>query len=249
MGNHIKKTKETPLHNIVRTIVIVGVVIIVAGLLYRGFVDGRRYFRRRNIRMLSSEIRGYGILAPVAVFSLIFISTIVPPIPIPIPLLEIAAGYIFGFWEGAAVAWISEILSSLGAFELTRMLGRHMFRTLLSNRFVGIYKRYIEDAGPTGIVTTRAFMAAPMNIVSFVAGLTNMRMIQFIGATAIGTIPEIVLYPYAGLLLKTTRFSLWRLSLLIVLISALGPICSYVFYRFVRVRRLRKAGHRGNKPR
>lgn len=207
-----------------------------AAFLYFTIRSGRAYFRRRNIRLMASQINGYGTLAPIAVFILIFISTIIPPLPLPIPLIEIAAGYIFGFGEGLLIVWISEILSSLAAFMATRLLGRKLFRPILDHKLVASYRQYIQERGSTAIIVTRALMAAPMNIVSFLAGLTQMSVGTFTGATAIGVIPESILYPYVGMLLKTTRFNLWRLSIIIVIIGAVGPVAMYLFARFRRPR-------------
>ncbi len=217
-----------------------GVAVVVA-ILYFTVSSGRSYLRRRNIRFMATEINGYGPLAPFAVFFLIFISTVIPPIPLPIPLIEIAAGYIFGFWEGLIIVWVSEIISSLAAFASTRFLGRRkIFRRILGSKFVTPYRQYIDRSGPTAIIVTRAFMAAPMNIVSFLAGLTMMGIWTFIFATAVGTIPESILYPYVGMLLKTTRFSLWRLSIILVVISIVGPLSMFILQRMQGVRRKRK---------
>lgn len=219
-----------------RVILTVLGVIVIGVLLYFSITSGRAYFRRRNIRLMAAQVNGYGVLSPLAVFFLIFISTVIPPLPLPIPLIEIAAGYVFGFGEGLILVWVSEIISSLAAFAMTRYLGRKLFKKILESKLVIPYKQYVEENGAWAIVVTRAFMAAPMNIVSFLAGLTPMRPWIFIGATALGTIPEAILYPYVGMLLKTTRFSLWRLFIIIMIIGAIGPAAIYIFTR------IRKSG-------
>ncbi len=211
-------------------------VIVIAALLYVSITSGRAYFRRRNIRLMARAVNDYGLLAPLAVFFLIFISTVIPPLPLPIPLIEIAAGYVFGFGEGLVLVWISEIISSLAAFAITRYLGRKLFKKILASKFVIPYRQYVERNGAWAIVVTRVFMAAPMNIVSFLAGLTPMNPWLFVGATALGIVPEAILYPYVGMLLKTTRFSLWRLFIIIVIIGAIGPAAIYIFTR------IRKSG-------
>src|SRR5258708_7118018 len=76
------------------------------------FTHSRTYFGRRVILGEQRYILSYGGWAPVFVFSLILLSTIIPPLPLPVPLIEIAAGFAFGFLPGALVVWISQVLSS-----------------------------------------------------------------------------------------------------------------------------------------
>lgn len=232
------KKKKTGLDNTWIKSLLIGIGIVVLGfIIYFTIHGGQAYFRRRNIRLMATTVNGYGVLAPVAIFILIFISTLIPPLPVPIPLLEIAAGYIFGLWEGIGVVWISEILSSLGAFYLTRLFGRRFILPIVKSRLVSPYWEYIERRGPMAIIATRAFMAAPMNIVSFLAGLTPMETSTFVWSTALGTIPEAVLYATAGMILKTTRFSLGKLFLIIVIVGTIGPVCMAFMYRFMKPRK------------
>ncbi len=193
---------------------------------------GRHYFTRRGIRQMSSLISSYGTLSPLVVVFLIFLSTAIPPLPLPVPLIEIAAGYIFGFWPGFFLVWFSQIISSLFAYGLTRFIGTRLFRSLLSTHIFRIYQHYVDKNGAMGIFITRATLAAPFNIVSFLAGLTNMNVASFFTATLLGTIPESALYSLLGSVIKVTRIRLWYVYIAVVIVGSVVPM-----YLFIKLNR------------
>jgi len=207
--------------------------IIGTALVVYLIIRGRRYFSRRNIRQMQNVINSYGSWSPVAIIFLIVISTAIPPLPLPIPLIEMAAGLIFGFGEGFLLVWISQIIGSVAAFIMTRMIGKSIFRRILENRIFNFYRRYIHHKGPLAIFTIRATMASPFNVVSFLAGLTQMHVAEFTAATVLGTIPESVLFSYIGSLLQHTRLRLWYIFILTVVLGAVGPILMYVESKYL----------------
>ncbi|HUD19285.1 MAG TPA: VTT domain-containing protein [Patescibacteria group bacterium] len=225
-----------------RAATILTVIIAIIVLIIIIFL-GRHYFTRRGIRQMSSLITSYGILSPLAVIFLIFLSTAIPPLPLPVPLIEIAAGYIFGFWPGLFLVWFSQIISSLFAYALTRFIGTRLFTSLLSTRVFHIYRKYVDDNGAKGIFITRATLAAPFNIVSFLAGLTDISVLSFFTATLLGTIPESILYPLLGSIIKITRIRLWYVYIAVVVIGSVVPM-----YLFIKMNTVdMKAGRRNRK--
>lgn len=217
----------------VRKILLIIAIIIGLILLVYLIVQGRHYFNRRGIRQMQTIINSYGSWAPFALVFSIVISTIIPPLPLPIPLIEMAAGLIFGFGEGFLLVWFSQIIASVAAFVMTRIIGKSIFRRILENRIFNFYRRYIHNKGPLAIFTIRATMASPFNVVSFLAGLTQMGILQFTVATVLGTVPESLLFSYVGSLLQHMRLRLWYIFILTVLLSAIGPILMYLESRYL----------------
>ena len=83
-----------------------------------------------------------------------------------------------------------------------------------------------------GIFITRATLAAPFNIVSFLAGLTNMNVVSFFTATLLGTIPESALYSLLGSVIKVTRIRLWYVYIAVVIVGSVVPM-----YLFIKLNR------------
>ena len=212
------------------------IILIVIVLVYIG-LQGGQYFTRRGIRQLQLFIRSYGPISPLIVVILIIASTAIPPLPLPIPLIEIAAGLLYGFFAGFLLVWFSQVVSSLVAYWMTRILGRRFFKKLLSNNIFNFYRRYINQKGPLAVFVTRATLAAPFNVVSFLSGLTQMNVWQFFVATALGTIPESLLFTFVGSIIRSTRLSLWYVFILIVILGAVGPVLTYAVIRSVSGKR------------
>lgn len=203
-----------------RKIVTIIAIIIVVGALTYIILHGRHYFSHRNIRSIQSLIKSYGYLSPLIVMFLIFLSTAIPPLPLPIPLIEITAGLMFGFLPGFMFVWISQIGSSLFAFGISRLIGKHFFKKIVNNHIFDPYTHYIREKGSMAVFVIRTTMAAPFNIISFLAGLTQMHVFDFTVATAFGTILESAFYVYIGTLLRSTRLRLWYVFILVVVLGA-----------------------------
>ncbi len=225
-----KKIRNNPT---VRKILLSIAILIGVAIVVYLIIQGRHYFNRRGIRQMQTVINSYGSLSPFALIFLIVISTVIPPLPLPIPLIEMAAGLIFGFGEGFLLVWVSQIIGSVAAFVMTRIVGKSIFRRMLENKIFNFYRRYIHDKGPLAIFTIRATMASPFNVVSFLAGLTQMKILNFTIATILGTIPESLLFSYVGSLLQSTRLRLWYIFILTVLLGAIGPIFMYLESKYL----------------
>lgn len=201
-----------------KILIVLAVVIALTALIFIVF-HGQRYFSRREIKLLDTQISSFGQLSPLVVFSLILLSTIIPPLPLPIPLIEITAGLIFGLWSGFLLIWISQIISSLLAFFLARFFRRHLFKNILLNHIWDFYRQYLESKGAMAVFVIRISMAAPFNIISYLAGLTHMRISQFLMATILGTIPEAILFAAIGVQLKNIHVRLWYLFIALIILG------------------------------
>jgi uncharacterized membrane protein YdjX (TVP38/TMEM64 family) len=213
-----------------RVLKILAIVIGIAVVIYL-IINARHFLNFRLVRGMERLITSYGVWAPLAVVALIILSTIIPPLPIPVPLIEIASGVIFGFWEGFALVWIAQIISSLIAYASTHIIGRRFLKGFMENKLFAPYKHYIHHGGPWAVFIARVTMAAPFNIVSFLAGIMAMDLKKFTIATTLGTLSEALLYPFIGSILRHTRLGLWRIFILVVLLSVIGPVITYIMMK------------------
>ena len=149
-----------------RKILLIAGGVILAALIVVLIINSKHYFSRRSIRDLRVLISSYGTLAPLAVFFLILLSTVIPPLPLPVPLVEVASGVLFGFWGGFVVTWLSQIGSSMVAFVISRLFRKSFIGRFLNTKILSAYKDFLEKRGATAVFITRATMAAPFNITS-----------------------------------------------------------------------------------
>ncbi|HWA51586.1 MAG TPA: VTT domain-containing protein [Patescibacteria group bacterium] len=203
-------------------------IIIVAILIFTTisiwYLNRHHVFNRRELRELQNNIKSYGSFSAVAIIVLVLISTLVPPLPIPVPLVEIVCGLIFGFIPGMIINYLAQIISSSIAFYLARILGRKFFRKILDNKIFTSYKKYINKNGSVAVLTLRATIGAPFNMVSFLAGLTEMNFKSFLIATLLGCIPEVILFTFIGNALQTSRFRISYVFLFVILLGGVGML-------------------------
>lgn len=211
-------------------------LIAVFGLIVLVIFNSPHYFTRRNIRLFQRDINSFGAFSPLSAMALIILSTVVPPLPLPVPLIEIASGLAFGFEEGAVLIWISQVVSSLIAFKAARFLNERFFAGLEA-KWIKTYKDYIHQSGPWAVGITRATMAAPFNIISYLAGLTHMSTGDFLLSTGLGVIPESVLFAFVGSELRVVRFNLRYLSAGLVLLGIVGFLSSFTVIKILQSKR------------
>lgn len=205
------------------TAIIIGITIILV-LIF----GGQRHFYRRSIREIETGIKSLGDLSAAAVVSLVIVSTVIPPLPIPIPLVEIASGLVFGLWYGFLLNWFSQILSSVIAYYIAQHIGKKILKRFSKYKFLEFYINYIKRSGPIAVFITRAALVSPFNIVSFLAGLTEMKFSSFLIATSLGTVSESLLYAFIGSIIRTTRLSLGYVFALVLIIAGLGMAATYI---------------------
>lgn len=118
-------------------------------------------------------------------------------IGVPQFVLIAAAVVAFGPWLGFAYSWIGTLVSALIGFALGRSAGERALR-----RFSGDgVRRFLALVGRNGFLASfivRLAPSAPFIVVNMAAGVTPMRVADFIAGTALGIIPKIALTCFAG---------------------------------------------------
>lgn len=224
-----------------KVLLLVILLVIIATVLVIIFFQGKHPFSRRNLREIESDITEFGEWSPFVVIILVVISTVVPPLPLPVPLIEIASGLAFGFWYGALISFVAHIISSLFAFYFSRILGKRIIKRFFSKyHFLNYYKEYLNRGGARSVLIMRALMVAPFNLVSYLAGLTQMSATKFSIATAIGVIPESILFSFIGSRIKTVHMSLWYVFVFVVILGGFGLVTTFIFLEVANLREKKK---------
>jgi uncharacterized membrane protein YdjX (TVP38/TMEM64 family) len=116
---------------------------------------------------------------------------------VPQIMLIAAAVVAFGGWAGFAYSWIGTMVSSLVGFYLGRWGGA---RALERVSGAGV-RRFMEHVGRNGFLASlvvRLVPSAPFIVVNMAAGVTPMRLADFVLGTALGIVPKIALTAFAG---------------------------------------------------
>ena len=116
---------------------------------------------------------------------------------VPQIMLIAAAVVAFGPTMGCLYSWVGTMVSALVGFYLGRAAGAKAL-----DRFSGDgVRRFMALIGRNGLFASfivRLVPSAPFIVVNMAAGVTPMRVLDFVIGTAAGIIPKIVLTAFAG---------------------------------------------------
>ncbi len=147
---------------------------------------------------------------------------------IPGEPFELAAGYAFGALEGTALCLTAAFAGSLAVFLLVRRYGMRLVRLFFSEEKIDSLK-FIKNSRKRDMLFLLVFMipGTPKDLLSYFAGLTDMRLRTWIVISSLGRIPSILTSTIGGDALGDSRYGLAAAVLSAALIlSAAG----YLFY-------------------
>jgi uncharacterized membrane protein YdjX (TVP38/TMEM64 family) len=119
-------------------------------------------------------------------------------IPVPSSVVMILSGAAFGTWWGAAIAFVGSIAGEWLGFELARRYGSAWAARFIGDeREVSRLNHMLPKHGGAAVAVTRP-LPVVMETMSLVAGVSTMARTTFLAASAIGTLPIVIVYAYAG---------------------------------------------------
>jgi uncharacterized membrane protein YdjX (TVP38/TMEM64 family) len=120
---------------------------------------------------------------------------IIAGLGIPLTPLILLAGALFGFFEGAVVAWIGLILGTSGAYLMARLIGGASVSRLLAGH-EDVVERLSGRRGFLTLLRLRAIPLIPSILLDYAAGTARMEYAAYAGATMIGALPSTVIYVF-----------------------------------------------------
>ncbi|WP_283136457.1 TVP38/TMEM64 family protein [Rhizohabitans arisaemae] len=135
------------------------------------------------------QIRGWARAAgpwlPLVFFAVHALVTVV----FPRTPFTLSAGLLFGPITGIAVAISASTVSAALAFLLARAIGRDAIATRLTHPAVAAVDRRLARRGWLAVGSLRLIAPAPFPLVNFCAGVSSIRLVPFLAATAVGALP------------------------------------------------------------
>ncbi|MCM2391613.1 TVP38/TMEM64 family protein [Streptomyces albipurpureus] len=117
---------------------------------------------------------------------------------VPRPLLNLAAGALFGSQAGLVSALAGTVLGAGIAFALGRLLGQEALRPLLRGRVMRTADSQLSRHGFRSMLAIRLFPGIPFAAANYCAAISRMGYTPFLLATALGSIPNTAAYVVAG---------------------------------------------------
>ncbi|MBU0907680.1 MAG: VTT domain-containing protein, partial [Nanoarchaeota archaeon] len=161
-----------------------------------------------NINSVIADIQSYGGLAALIVVVLVILEVILAPIP-PL-LLYIISGILFGAFWGGLLVLIGNTLGALIAFLIARFIAKGYIAKKIGEETKSKLRKQTKKYGPLAIFLLRVNPLTSSDLVSYFAGLTNMKVSQFLIATTLGLAPSIFVQTYFGAdIIKSNPILLW----------------------------------------
>jgi uncharacterized membrane protein YdjX (TVP38/TMEM64 family) len=146
---------------------------------------------------LREWIQQRGAWASVVFMAIQAIQVIVFVIPGEVP--QIAGGYLFGVWRGSLLSVAGILIGSTAAFFLGRALGTPFVEALFPRDQVERVRSLLVSARAR-IIFFLLFLipGIPNDILCYVAGVTPMGFLYFVGVSTLGRLPGIVVSAIIG---------------------------------------------------
>ncbi|HEY0028153.1 MAG TPA: FAD-dependent oxidoreductase [Allosphingosinicella sp.] len=112
-------------------------------------------------------------------------------------ILTLAAGAIFGLWEGTLVASLASVAGASLAFLSSRYLLRDWVKARFGAR-TGAIDRGVEQDGAFYLLTLRLIPLFPFFLINLAMGLTAMRLVRYALVSMVGMLPGTFVFVNAG---------------------------------------------------
>jgi uncharacterized membrane protein YdjX (TVP38/TMEM64 family) len=196
-------------------LLMVGLAILALELLFQNPLAIREY------------VDGFGAFGPVVVILIIILEVIIAPIPGAI--ISIGSGAAFGAIDGAIYSYIGNLIGAAIAFWLSRRFGRPLAQRFIKEDKLEHYDRFIRDKGVYGIWIAYMFPVFPVDIISYVLGLSNLRFTTFFKIIAVAFVPNILILSLIGDSLLTHGWAVVTTIISVMLLIAVGAVITWAF--------------------
>ena len=173
-----------------------------------------------------SSVHAAGIWAPITLFVLFVLQVFLAFIPGQ--ALMVACGYIYGFWGGFLISWISLVIGSELAYLLARVYGRQFAERWISADVLSRWDHSARGQGVGFFAITLVMPLVPNDAMCYVAGLGTISHRKFFIAALLGRGMACLLTSAAGALGGNIPWQGWVIILsVLVLIGMIWQVVKY----------------------
>ena len=145
---------------------------------------------------LVSLVQSYGQIGLTVVM---IVQTLIAPIPSEALLMF--AGAIMPLHDVLVFGGLGLILGSIIAFYIARRGGRPLVVKVIGEKWTKIMDDWVTRNGTKAVLLTRVVPIIPFDLVSYVSGITPIKLRNYIIATMVGAVPRVIFLAYIGSLL------------------------------------------------
>lgn len=183
-------------HKIIKAAKILAVILFIVLIYYSITTSSwvKTYLEDPN--QIKMFVLSFGYLAPLMITLLQAVQNIIPFLPHEIT--AVAAGFIFGPFWGIVYTLIGAFLGSAVVFEIARKYGKKLAEKVFDKKEVVHFHLMFKKNKAWAVFIARIIPLFPNDLVSFAAGLTDIKFRWFNLASTLGFVLEVVILSYFG---------------------------------------------------
>ncbi|MFF0747055.1 TVP38/TMEM64 family protein [Streptomyces sp. NPDC004111] len=143
---------------------------------------------------------------------------------VPRPILNLAAGALFGTWLGLTTSIAGTVLGAGISFALGRLLGQDALRPMLRGRVLLAADGVLSRHGFRSMLAIRLFPGVPFAAANYCAAVSRMRYVSFLVATGLGSIPNTLAYVIAGSEASSPMSPPFLIAMGFIVVSSVGGV-------------------------
>jgi uncharacterized membrane protein YdjX (TVP38/TMEM64 family) len=177
---------------------------------------------------VDAEVRGHGIAGELL---FVCVAGILTAVGVPRQLVSFLGGYAFGLLFGTVLAVVATLLGCVVSFYYARLLGRAYVEGRFSGR-VRELDNFIR-VHPLGITLLMRLSPVGSNLfTNLLAGVTSVRASLFFAGSAVGYLPQTMVFALGGSGLNVDPA--FRTALAVILLVLSGALGVWLLRRFRR---------------
>lgn len=193
---------------------IIILIIIMASLIFLVATLDIKLISMQQIKQFIEMFGPFSLLVFGVIFNLKTLFVVVPYV-----VFVLIGGSLFGSFVGFLISVLCVLTTSTIAFSIARYAGKEKMQRYLKGKLKDLDMKAGEN-GFNIILFMRLSSLFPMDILSYAAGLTQIKYSQFILATVIGTLPETFSLSLLGDNIKNPKSKEFVFSVCLVLLTA-----------------------------
>ncbi|MGN0712550.1 MAG: TVP38/TMEM64 family protein [Anaerovoracaceae bacterium] len=147
---------------------------------------------------------------------------------IPGQVFQMAAGYLYGFWLALLYAMVGAVIGTGISFLLAKLLGRDFLHLFFGEEKMSYYiSRLNSKRGYTLVFLLYLIPGIPKDVVSYAAGVSEIRFKPFLILSAAGRLPGMIGCLLFGMLWDRGNY----IGMAIVAAAAVIAFCLCIVYR------------------
>jgi uncharacterized membrane protein YdjX (TVP38/TMEM64 family) len=181
-----------------------------------------RWFSDRDA--VSASMNQIGIWGPLVLFVLFVLQVFLAFIPGH--ALMLASGFLYGFWGGFLLSWLSLVLGGELAFLLARRYGRSFAEKWTSPDVLARWDKAAHGAGIGFFTISLVMPLMPNDAMCYVAGLGKISHRRFSTANLLGRAIACTFTSAAGAFGANIPWQVWAVLIAILIVGSLAWLVS-----------------------